>query len=316
MEDPNPAAHAVLFSQDLLVEMWPLLDAPAKAALRGVCRAMRRVVDGSIKVVASPVSGFSAAELTAVLRCWPGVTDLTLHVSNAASTLVPLATTSLTRLKSLTLREFAAEQPGEAWATPGGMPALSVNLAATLQVIDISSCVGVTFIDAVGSCAQLKCLRMPCVGVSDLSPLAACSQLEELSMCDDHLVTSLAPLRACPKLRVIDASYCVGVTSIDAVDSCVQLRCLRMPGCCGVSDLSPLAACSQLEELWMADTGLVTSLAPLRACPMLRKLDLRDCQPELNDQVADLQLACTQLAHPSSVRLVGLVYELQPSMMH
>ncbi|KAG1666701.1 hypothetical protein FOA52_013613 [Chlamydomonas sp. UWO 241] len=108
MEDPHASAHAVLFSEDLLAEMWPWLDAPSKAALRGVCSAMRRQMNGSIKVVASPGSGFTAAELTSALRCWPGITELMLsHVLNAASTLAPLATASLTRLKSLTLRQVA-----------------------------------------------------------------------------------------------------------------------------------------------------------------------------------------------------------------
>ncbi|KAG1666698.1 hypothetical protein FOA52_013610 [Chlamydomonas sp. UWO 241] len=255
MEDPDAAAHAVLFSQDLLAHgLWPWLDVSSKKALRGVCSAMRRQVDVSIVVVTSPgepwEAGPSAAELAAALQRWPSVTELTLMgVCNAASTLAPLATAALKRLTSLTLRafEFAAVVVGDAWDAPGRMPVLSNNLAATLQVIDISCCYGITSINTVGSCAQLKCLRMP--GVS-------------------------------------------------------------------VRDLAPLAACSQLEELWMAGSFLVTSLEPLTACPRLRRLDLRGCRPSLHDQVEDLQLACTQLADPSSVELEGLVHDLQPSMMH
>jgi hypothetical protein len=62
-------------------------------------------------VVTSPgepwEAGPSAAELAAALRRWPGITDLTLlGVCNAASTLAPLATASLKRLTSLTLRAF------------------------------------------------------------------------------------------------------------------------------------------------------------------------------------------------------------------
>ncbi|KAG1666699.1 hypothetical protein FOA52_013611 [Chlamydomonas sp. UWO 241] len=207
---------------------------------------MRRQVGGSIKVVASPGSGFSAAELTAALRCWPGITELTLRVCNAASTLAPLATASLTSLKSLSLREqFVLKKAGDAWGPLGLMPALSVNLAATLRVIDIS--------------------------------------------------------------------YCVSIISIDAVGSCAQLRCLWMPGCGSVSDLSPLAACSKLEELWMARSCGNVCLSPLKTCPKLRKLDLRVCHSMLHGQVADLQLACTQLADPSSVEVEGLVHELQPN---
>jgi hypothetical protein len=70
-----------------------------------VCSAMRRQVDGSIEVVASPSSGFSAAELTAALKIVPGVRDLSLlGVSNAAVAL-PLAAATLTRLESLAVRE-------------------------------------------------------------------------------------------------------------------------------------------------------------------------------------------------------------------
>ncbi|KAG1654775.1 hypothetical protein FOA52_008349 [Chlamydomonas sp. UWO 241] len=46
----------------------------------------------------------------------------------------------------------------------------------------------------------------------------------------------------------------------------------------------------------------------------LRKLDLRDCGSLLQSQVGNLQLSCTELAHPSTVELEGLVDKLQPCM--
>jgi hypothetical protein len=116
------------------------------------------------------------------------------------------------------------------------------------------------------------------------------------------------------KLRVLDVSGCLYLHSIDVVRSCVQLRCLWMPFCVSVSDLSPLAACSEtLEELWMAGCTSVKSLAPLKACTRLCKLDLRRCF-ELRDQVQDLRQSCTQLADPASVKIEGLVHELQPGI--
>ncbi|KAG1674218.1 hypothetical protein FOA52_013838 [Chlamydomonas sp. UWO 241] len=115
-------------------------------------------------------------------------------------------------------------------------------------------------------------------------------------------------------LQVIDITGCLGLRSIDVVRNCVQLRFLWMPACVRVSDLSPLGACGEtLEELWMA-VFTIESLAPLKACPRLRKLDLRDTMIDLEEQVEDLRLTCTQLAHPSSVKPKGLVHELQPSM--
>jgi hypothetical protein len=116
-------------------------------------------------------------------------------------------------------------------------------------------------------------------------------------------------------LQVIDVTGCWAMSSIEFVRSCVHLRCLRMPNCRGVSDLSPLAACSAtLEELWMAHSDGVVSLAPLAACTKLRKLDLGGYRSELSSQVADLQVACPQLADPKSVMLEGLVLRLQPNI--
>ncbi|KAG1657004.1 hypothetical protein FOA52_012005 [Chlamydomonas sp. UWO 241] len=239
-------SQSVLFSVDLWPGLWPGLDRGSKRALRANCVAMRKQVDISVTVVvASPDVGFIPDELSRALLRWPGVSVLALLSVSGASSLAPLATASLAVLKSLTVRErVPLPGPPVAPASAWGLLELSSTVAATLQVLDISCC--------------------------------------------------------------------VGITSIDAVRSCVQLRCLRMAGGVGVSDLSPLAACSQLEEVWMAGHLQVASLAPLKACPKLRKLDLRDGGSLLQGQVGDLQLACDQLAHPSSVVLEGLVHELQP----
>ncbi|KAG1663801.1 hypothetical protein FOA52_004359 [Chlamydomonas sp. UWO 241] len=192
-------------------------------------------------------AGFTADELKSALLRWPGVRFLALLGVSDASNPVPLATASLTGLKSLTVRE-----------------------------------------------------RTPALGLL-VAPVSPWGLLE--------LSSSVAA-----PLQVVDVSCCASLASIDAVRSCAQLRCLRMVGGVGVSTLSPLGACGQLEQLWMAAGDQITSLSPLKACPKLCKLDLRGCQPELFRQVEDLQLSCTQLAHPSSVELQGLVHEIQPSM--
>ncbi|KAG1674399.1 hypothetical protein FOA52_012926 [Chlamydomonas sp. UWO 241] len=186
---------------DLWVHIWPSLDAPAKAALRCVCSAMRRQVDGSVEIASSPSSGCTDADLTAALRRWPRVFALTLlGVSSAAVSLQPLATATLTRLKKLTVREA----PGGQAAWP--MPVFSSTVGATLQVVDFSCCLGLTSIDAVRSCAQLAVLWIPgCLRVSDLSPLAACGEtLEELWMADNEQISSLVPLKACTRLAKLD----------------------------------------------------------------------------------------------------------------
>ncbi|KAG1673100.1 hypothetical protein FOA52_013170 [Chlamydomonas sp. UWO 241] len=240
----DAAAHEVLFSLDLWLELWRWLDRDSKAALRGVSVAMRGQVDGSIEVVASPACGFSPDSLSTALLLWPRVTHLTLLAVSDAAKLALLATTALARLTSLTVRQAPRAVADE--ARPWDMLAttLSSGVAATLRVVDLSGC--------------------------------------------------------------------IDLRSMKLVRSCAQLRCLWMPGCVGVSELSPLGACSEtLEELWMASVVQVHSLAPLASYTKLCKLDLRACPPALNAQVQDLQLACSQLAEPSSVELEGLAHELQ-----
>ncbi|KAG1664030.1 hypothetical protein FOA52_010449 [Chlamydomonas sp. UWO 241] len=176
----------------------------------------------------------------------------------------------------------------------------------------------------------LTLTRWPCVrhltrlnvsGASDLAPLSTASLAGLASLTvreaahaeawDMQVPNSTAAVT----LRVVNLSGCVGLRSIDAISSCVELRCLWMPGCVSVTDLSLLAACSKtLEELWMAGKPGVRSLVPLRACTKLRKLDVRGCYEMLLNEVADLQLTCTQLATPSSVQCEGLVHDLQPSI--
>lgn len=88
------------------------------------------------------------------------------------------------------------------------MPMLSSSVSAKLRVIDSSCCGGLTSIDAVRSCGQLRVLWMPnCARVLDLSPLAACSEtLEELWMACNRQINSLAPLKACTRLTKLGVS--------------------------------------------------------------------------------------------------------------
>ncbi|KAG1675855.1 hypothetical protein FOA52_001512 [Chlamydomonas sp. UWO 241] len=194
------SAHAVFFSLYHWLELWPWLDRDSKAALRGVSISMRRQVDGSIQVVASPASDFSPDALTSVLLRWPRTTYLTLLNMRGADDLAPLATTTaLARFTSLTVRQAPRASVGVARHWDMLATTLGSSVAATLRVIDLSGCINLGSIDVVRSCAQLRCLWMPgCVCVSDLSPLGACSEtLEELWMSRNLALRSLAPLQAC-----------------------------------------------------------------------------------------------------------------------
>ncbi|KAG1656437.1 hypothetical protein FOA52_006979 [Chlamydomonas sp. UWO 241] len=125
---------------------------------------------------------------------------------------MPLATTSLAGLTSLTVRQAPPSGTGAAVALTLRTWTLSRTVAATLQVIDVSGCYSLSLIDFVRSCVQLRCLWMPgCDSVSDLSPLAACSEtLEELWMAMTAIgqVVILAPLEACNKLHKLDLRGC------------------------------------------------------------------------------------------------------------
>jgi hypothetical protein len=100
------SAHAVLFSLDLWLEPWPWMDRDSKAALRGVSIAMRRLVDGSCTW---PRVELLPHEL-------PSHPRRTLQAVGDASDLSPLATTSLARLTSLTVRQVGR------WGTPRAPP--------------------------------------------------------------------------------------------------------------------------------------------------------------------------------------------------
>ncbi|KAG1662822.1 hypothetical protein FOA52_009036 [Chlamydomonas sp. UWO 241] len=162
---------------------------------------MRRQVDGAVEVVASPVCGFSATQLSHALGLWPAVKHLTLLGMSDERDLQPLATMPVAGLRSLTIREAPHDAAdGAPPHPPWPMMTPSSAVAATLQVIDVSGCSHLTSIDAVRSCVQLRCLWMPSVGLSDLSPLTACSNtLEELWLAGNEQVESLVSLKACPR---------------------------------------------------------------------------------------------------------------------
>ncbi|KAG1676912.1 hypothetical protein FOA52_014788 [Chlamydomonas sp. UWO 241] len=276
--------QGVLCSRDLFFyRSWPLLDPRSRAELGSISHALRAQVYDCFEAITSPQSGFTAHELKSILsksHDIRGLTLLNVGVDSVALTAI------LQHLTSLTIRQTQAPHAG-VW---GGLE-FSVPLAARLQMIDLSGCVSLSSIDALRSCVKLRCLRMPgCDSVSDLSPLSACSgTLEELNI-----------------------SCCSGLSSIGALRSCLGLEHLQAAWL-GVTDLSPLGACSKLEELFLSSSYYVTSLAPRKACLRLCKLNLRlfNCPSVLRSEVADLQQSCTQLAHPSSYELEGLVHELR-----
>ncbi|KAG1663328.1 hypothetical protein FOA52_004089 [Chlamydomonas sp. UWO 241] len=134
--------HAVLLSLDLWLVVFPCLDRGSKVALRGVCAALRRQVDGAIQVLTSHAAGFTPHELAAVLVRWPAVKDLTLvlAVGSSASDLAPLATTTLAGLKSLAVRQAYPDEFGAGEHLPALDMALSSSVGASLPVLDQRMC--------------------------------------------------------------------------------------------------------------------------------------------------------------------------------
>ncbi|KAG1661155.1 hypothetical protein FOA52_002530 [Chlamydomonas sp. UWO 241] len=224
-------AHSVLYSPDLWPQhLWRWLDRGSKAVLRCVSVDMRKQVDPCVAFVSSPEAGFTAEQLESALVRWPRMVALSLLGVSSGEALRPLSTASLAGLKSLTVRERAPllglpVTPVPAW----GLLEFSTNLAATLQVIDVSFCASLTSIDALRSCAHMRCLRMAGgTRVPSLSPLAVCIQLEELWLAGNNLrITTLAPLKACPKLCKLDLRGCRRVLR-DQVEDPQRVSCLQL----------------------------------------------------------------------------------------
>ncbi|KAG1680185.1 hypothetical protein FOA52_000298 [Chlamydomonas sp. UWO 241] len=267
----SASAHAVLLSQDLWVELQRWMDPSSKVALRSVSKAMRRQVDGAVAVGSSPASGFAAAKLAAALARWHAVRHLTLLAVAKASDLKPLATAPLSRLESLTIRQ---------WGTT-----LSGNLGATLRTLDVGGCGALCSIDAVRSCVKLVCLRMPCVNVADLKPLTACSEtLGELWLAGSGAVTNLAPLKACLSLRKLDLRGCNPELHSQVDD--LQLTCTQLANPASV----------ELE-------GLVHELQP-NMKPDIRTAALEELA-DIAEEGRPLQEFVSAGAIPAVVRLLG-----------
>ncbi|KAG1664764.1 hypothetical protein FOA52_013616 [Chlamydomonas sp. UWO 241] len=242
---------------------------------------MRNQLDSAIAVVTSSEAGFTAEHLKSALVRWPNATHLALLGVSSAADLAPLTTASLAGLTSLTIRKDGPlprvaglasqtacvhghqcshimmpwrailtlcrcvrhQRPPPPVISAWRLPVFSTSLAATLQVVDVSCCTRLVSIDAVRTCAQLRCLCMAGgLLVSALSPLAACSQLEEVWMAGNLRITSLAPLKACPKLRKLDLRGCYFTLREQAVD--LQLSCTEL------AHLSSVELEGRVHELW------------------------------------------------------------------
>jgi hypothetical protein len=104
--DAFVSAHEVLCSEDLFAtRLFPCLDGASKRALRGVSHAMRRLIDALVTVVASSSAGASSDQLRSALFRWPCVRHLTLLNVSSADEMVPLSTTTVTGMESLTVRQ-------------------------------------------------------------------------------------------------------------------------------------------------------------------------------------------------------------------
>ncbi|KAG1665297.1 hypothetical protein FOA52_015874 [Chlamydomonas sp. UWO 241] len=289
----SASCHAVLSSPDLWLVLWPSLDRVSKVALRGVSKGMRSQVDASIKVVASPASGFSPSALSAALVHWHAVHDLKLLAVSGAADLAPLATASLAGLTSLTVRQADPSQVLD-------VPTFSSSVAAALRVIDVSGCAGIRSVNFICNCEQLRCLWMPGVRVSDLWPLVACSEtLEELWLAGSVSVKSLEPLEACNKLRKLDLRHCYHTLYGQVED--LQLCCTQLADPVSVEieglvhelqrDIPPsmqAGAAYALGEFCVdgEDTEMQNAIAAAGAIPSLVQLLGRDVSTEVQAAAA------------------------------
>lgn len=195
------AVQKVLFSPDLYSQLWQWLPADSKEAMRQVSVAMRDQVDASVTRVTIRTP-FTACDLSRALTTWKGVNTLFLDDMRDMRALAPLATAQPKKLRSITIHEVG----GLLW--PWTLQ-LGPNLAAQLEVIDVSFCPNLIAIDSVRACVQLRCMRVAwcrpplSLRMLSLEPLATCTALEEVWMAHT-IVETLDPLRTCVRLRSLD----------------------------------------------------------------------------------------------------------------
>lgn len=145
-------------------------------------------------------------------------------------------------------------------------------LPSGLVELDLAGCASLGSIDAVASCANLRCLGIQgCDRLENLTPLAGLTLLERVDM-DARRKRSLQPLASCKNLRELWIGE--GETRVDLVPLLNHpgLRVLGLEGCRRVEGIAALTL-PALEEFHLLRCA-AAALPDLGKCPHLRVLDL------------------------------------------
>jgi Leucine-rich repeat (LRR) protein len=83
---------------------------------------------------------------------------------------------------------------------------------SSLQTLDISNCIRLTDVSALGQCSSLQTL--------------------DLSRCSD--LTGVSALGQCSSLQTLDLSWCSSLADVSALSQCSSLKVLELAGCSGL----------------------------------------------------------------------------------
>jgi Leucine-rich repeat (LRR) protein len=208
-----------------------------------------------------------------------------------------LESTSVDDVRSLAgcraLRELSL--PGSP-VTTGSI--IGLEQIATLEVLDLAGCRGITSVTSLRHCTALRELIVDGTSVTDagIAGLECIVTLTKLSLVRCHNITSVSSLRHSPSLRELNISCtrvaAAGTEGLDEISTLQRLEAREYTQ----FDASTLRRCQSLREVDFSDSGDVTD-AVLAALADLSTLEI-------------LKLSCLQLRDVSALARSASLREL------
>jgi Leucine-rich repeat (LRR) protein len=193
--------------------------------------------------------------------------------------LLDLEETSVDDVRSLAgcraLRELKLTSPSVT-----DMGVVGLERIATLEVLRIEYCVGITSVTSLRHCTALRELILDGTRVTDtgIAGLECIITLTKLSLVRCNFITSVSSLRHSPSLRELNISYTkVTAAGTEGLDEIRTLQGLKASGSVQL-DASALRRCRSLRDVFLSGSGVPDAvLAALADVSTLESLSLNHC---------------------------------------